>query len=129
LLVVHPGEQFNERKGRLPIFGRVAHGCLIQIQQTDEHLADNPRADRAEAIAATSDVGFAQHVVPQRGFPSPSHLFCSHFVSPEGLFSHTPRDRLTRWLADALSAFEVTNGHGMKFLDLAVTRQCHRQRD
>src|SRR5439155_7953940 len=30
---------------------------------------------------------------------------------------------------DALSTFEIANRQRMKFLDLAVARQCHRQRD
>jgi len=98
---------FNERKGRLPIFRRVAHGGLVQIQETDEHLADNPSADRTEASAATPDVGFAQHVVPQRRFavaipffaaPTSSALRgvsckCRAIASPEGRPTPSPRSR------------------------------------
>ena len=73
----------------------MTYGGGVQIQETDEHLADDPPAYRAEAIAATSHVGFAQNVVPKRRFVSPSHIYRPDFAGGEGLFSQVPCDRLT----------------------------------
>jgi len=36
----------------------------IEIKETDQHLADNARADRAKAIAPLAHIGFPKNVMP-----------------------------------------------------------------
>jgi hypothetical protein len=57
-------QQLDERRPRLPASRRMAHGRGIEIQKSHENLADNARADRAESISVTADVGLPQDVVP-----------------------------------------------------------------
>jgi len=37
----------------------MTHGGRVQVQQTNKHLADDPRTDRTKSIPAAPDVSFA----------------------------------------------------------------------
>ena len=108
----------------------MTHGRWIHVQESDEHFADDPCANRTETITVTSDVSLTQHVIPKGRFAAPPCLSRPHFVDGEGFLVQVPRNRLPRWQANGMPSFEVTNCQRMKFLDLgspAVT--AHRQRD
>ena len=42
----------------------MTHRCLVQLEETDQYLTHYPPTNGTKAIAATSDVSFAQEVVP-----------------------------------------------------------------
>src|SRR5580765_6641553 len=99
----------------------MTYGRRVQIQQSEQHLTDNPRADRTEAAAAISDIGLAQHVVPERRVAVPSDLRGSDLVGAERLLADISRNCLAGGQTHTESAFETPNTQGVKSPNLAVT--------
>ena len=44
----------------------MTHRTRVELEQADQHLADDARTDGAKTIAALAHVGFAKDVVPER---------------------------------------------------------------
>src|SRR5947209_1747237 len=65
-------EEIDERRRRLPLGRRVTNGRGIEIEEADEDLADDARADRAKTVAVAADVSLALDVIPERRVAMPT---------------------------------------------------------
>ena len=101
----------------------------IQIEQADQHFADDAAADGAETIAAAPDVGFAKDVVPQRRFAGPSHFRCPDLIARKRPLAKQGCDRFARRQPDTLPALEVTCCQRTQLIHVGRAGDSVRQRD
>src|SRR3989442_13782311 len=86
-------QQVDEGNSGVPVPGCVANRRWVEIEEADEHFADDTRADRAEAAATAPNVSLAQDVVPEWRFVAPACLRGSDFVTSQRCFAEPTGDR------------------------------------
>jgi hypothetical protein len=72
-------------------------------------------------------VGFAENVIPQRSFATPTRGSKANVLRGERGDSDVTGHVLTRWQSDALTSLQVTDGERMIVFDLALTGDSYRQ--
>src|SRR4029450_5351339 len=98
----------------------------VEVEQADQHLADDARADRSKTIAPLAHIGFAKNVIPERRLTRPASARCTNLLGAQRPLAHPPRHRLARRQTDALATLQVTHGEGVKFFDFGRTSEGHR---
>src|SRR5207244_8596687 len=99
------------------------HRRRIEIEQADQHVADDPGADRTETVAAAPHVRLAQDVVPERRRARRSLACRADLARRERLLAEVLGNRFARRQADALAALQITNGQRVEGIDLALAAQ------
>ena len=70
--------------------------CLIEVEEADDNVADDPAANRTEPIAASSCVRLAQDVEPEGCFPLPSHAAGADVFAGERPFAEVAGNHFPR---------------------------------
>jgi len=50
----------------------MTHRTRVEVEQADQHLADDARADGTKTVASLAHVGFTKNVVPERRLTRPA---------------------------------------------------------
>src|SRR4051794_40279171 len=100
-------QQLDERCSRFPARGRMTHGRRIEIEESDENIADDASADWSESVAIAPDIGLTQDVVPQRCLTRPSCLRGADLVGTQWLDVQKSCDGFAGWKSDTLSSLEI----------------------
>ena len=104
----------------------MANRRWVEVEQPDKHFADDATTDRTKAIAAESNVSFAENVVPQWSVPGPPRLRCPDLIASQRLLTKQPRDSFARGKPDTLAALEVTPDLFERIIDGAMADHCHK---
>src|SRR5262245_48874591 len=105
----------------------MTYRAQVELQQTDEYLADDAAPDRTETAPAGSHIGLTQDVVPERRLTVPTGGAGSDFVGRQRPFAEMPGDRFSRGQPDPFAALEIAHGERAEFLDFTRAGDCHRQ--
>src|SRR5689334_11183088 len=101
----------------------------IEVKETDQHLADNARADRAKAIAPLAHIGFTKNVIPERRLTRPPSARRANLLDAQRRLAHPARHCLARGQTDALTAHQVTHCERLKLSNFGDACDRHRQCD
>ena len=74
-------------KSRPPTRLQAAKGLRISVHDSEQHLADDQRTDRAEALPVFTDLSLLHQVVPERSLAGPAVLPESDLVGAKRLLT------------------------------------------
>ena len=102
---------------------RVPHRTPVEIQQADQHLANDAGAHGSETLTCLAHIGFAKNVVPERGLTRPAGSGRPHFVGRQRPLTHQERHVLARRQAHTLATHQVAHGQGLQIFPVGHTGQ------
>src|SRR5262245_34673912 len=105
----------------------MTYRAQVELQQTDEYLADDAAPDRTETAPAGSHIGLTQDVVPERRLTVPTGGAGSDFVGRQRPFAEMPGDLFSRGQPDPFAALEIAHGERAELLDFTRAGDCHGQ--
>ena len=100
----------------------MSHRGRVEIEEADQDVADNARANRPEPVATAPNVCLPLDVVPERRLAAPTNPRSTDFVTGQRCLIKATRDGLSRRKSDTLSPLEIADGQGVELLDMGLAR-------